>query len=729
MALGFFRRRQKMVIIIMVALMVSFLVGFQGFSMLLESDPAKEDVARTRFGEMTRGEFWSAQADLDILSSMGMVSNPWQFPEFYLLRMRNGEQAREAYALLLQEARHVGVLAGEGDVDAFFARLGYTGENYNSLISTLRASQAAWPESRIRQAVRDYVLIGKAFSEFRVNCPPSERQAAVAFRDFKEEIKVRFVRLKAADYLKEVPDPNDKKLQEHFNLYRTRFPDQTRNINDMGFGYRQPARAQVQYLFIRGDAIRRISMPSFSQVHDYFKTRADEFTKKVPATAPAGGSATQPSTQPMREVPMTFAEAKERIVEKLRAEVAAGRMDELARFLEDSRLRELAKTVDPNGLYAAARDSLLQNAEKPLATMLRGVKIDDLPLDEAVARLAEAAKLQAICYPWGTHGSDTLLPTVKVSLQADGITLGEALEKVSQQAKWPPAERGKLRWATCEGFGGVLFSVGDASGGVDFFPVQVAQTDLMTIDELGKDPVLGYASANPAGGMGLPKIVFSAKGLSTEPGEKPQIEVGKAGPRMYILGDKPGRLLWRLVEALPARSPMGMDEAPGLRQKVVDELKLTEAFKKAVEDGQKLKKGGEDVGLDLISGARKMELTTTGFFPRQTVEMQLPNVPEFGLGTPELRAYAITQAFTLVPDKPNPPPGGKPAIAVAPMPIEAEVLVMERVGYRPVVRPEYEEYGRIATAQLLHQGVQRQLEAAWFDLRAITVRVKHQWLK
>ena len=730
MALGFFRRRQKLVIIIMVALMVSFLVGSYGFNMLFSTDPMKEELGQTRYGELVRADFVAAQADLDVLGNIGLGGNPFRYPpwptemEYFLLTRRNGDRAHHAYALLLQEARSAGIVASQADVDAFFAQLGYSGEDYQSFLSTVRAA-GGWPESHVRRAIQNWLLISKAFAEFGVNCPPSEAQTALAFRNVKEEINIRVLRLKAADYLKEVPDPNEARITKHFNLYRARFPGQTRKVNDMGFGYREPGRAQIQYLLVRGDVIRRVTEPAFDQVVDYYNQHKDEFIKKVPATGSATGpAASQPSSRPAREVPMNFAEAKGRIVEKLRTEAAEARMDEVVVFAEGKVRQFLQGAGDPNQAYETVCRSMTRSAEKALATIVRGVKIADMDLDEAVARLAEAAKLKAICYPWGTHGGDTLLPTVKVSLAADGIPLGEALGSISLQAKWPAKARGKLRWATCEGFKDVLFSVGDDANGVDFFPLAARQTPLRTYKELSEDEVLGYARANPAGGQTLPQTAFSVKELSANPRERPMVQLGAAGPRMYAMGDKPGRLIWRLVAADPPHSPAMLGIEPSLRQRVVDDLKLLDAFRKAEEDAGKLKKAAETVGLETIAGARKVEVFATGFFARQKLDMSPPDLPKLELDTRELLAYVVPKVFALAPKKVDGPPAkDSPGVAVIAIPVRGEVLVVERIGFKPVLRPEYDGYGRVAVARLLHGRARQQLQALWFDLRSIFQRV------
>lgn len=732
MALGFFRRRQKMVIIIMVALMVSFLVGSYGFNMLFSTDPMKREIGRTRTGELLRRDWVFAEAELDVLAGIGLGGNPYRYPPWptemaYLLVRRNGQQDAYAYMLLLAEARGAGILVSETDVDAFFAEIGCFGDSYKQLLSELR-ERRRWTEQEVRQAVRNWLLVNKSFVESNVSCPPSEAEILLTYRDVTEQIDLRVMRLDAKDYVKDVPDPNQAAIDEHFNRYRTRFPGRTRKVDDMGFGYRQPGRARVQYLFVRGDVLERITEPASDLVIDYYNRNKSEFVKKVPigppVTRPAGGAASEPASRPTRDVRMTFAEAKEQIIEKLRSDAVQARMDGVVSLVENKVGRFLADKGDPNQAFASVREEMTRSAEKALAVVLRGVKIDGGPLDEAVARLAAAAKLRAICYPWGTHGGQTLLPSVKITLQADGITLGEALARIGEQAKWPPEGSGKLHWAMCEGFKGVLFSVGAKDRGVDFFPLSVNQTAPSTFQELSEDEILGYAFANPAGGRTLAQIAFSAKGLSTDPRETAMATVGAMGTRMYVMGDKSGRLVWRLVEIEEEHMPRELADRPELRRRVVEDLKLLAAFKKATEAAGTLKDAAETVSLEAVAEGQKKETYTTGMFARKTFSGAWSNVPKLDLPTPELRAHVISKAFSLTPKDVEPTaPKGPAAVLVVPVSVKGEVFVMERIDFRPVVRPEYEEFGRLATARFLNYSRQQALQAIWFDLRGIRQRV------
>ena len=735
MALGFFRRHQKMVIGIMVALMVAFLVGLGGVNMLLSKDPLGERLGQTRAGEFTRRDMVVAQADLAILNNIGMGQPrypAWPTQTAYeILTRYNGEQATMAYALLLVEAREAGVVVTEADVEEFFKRLRDRGVNYEELVSVLRAANRNWTEGALRGTIHNWLLINKAFVDASVGCPPSEAEVVLAYRDISEGIDLRVLRLPAEDYLKDVKEPNQDEILAHFNQYRTVVPGKASRADSFNFGYRQPGRAKMRYLLVRGDVIGRVTEPQFADVVDYYNANKSEFVKKVPvrpaptqpATRPATQPASRPATRPteFREVPMTFAEAKEQVIEKLRSQAVNLKMEEMIAQAERL-VRRAAGGGEADLAYVQARRAMTAPAEKALDANLAGVKVENKPLDEAVAELAKAAGLRAICYPWGTHGSQTLDPNVAVTVKG-ARKLREALDQISDQAKWP-----RLHWAMCQGFEGILFSVaGKAEGeGIDFFPVTaVNETPWMTFEDIFRDEVLGYAFASPAGGNTLARTVFSAKGLSPDRRQTPMIEVGAEGSRMYVLGEKPGRMLWRLLNVSPAHVPGDLNDTPGLRRQVVKDIKLMAAFKKAEQQARKMAKAAESVGLETVAEAQEKETFVTGLFPRRTPDMRWTAAGKLELDTPQLQAFVIPKAFAMAPKNVEPSARpGPPAVAIVSLPIKREVLVLERIDFRPIVRRDYEDFGRDETARLLNYRRQALLAISWFTVNNIVRRVK-----
>jgi len=753
MALGFFRRRQKMVIIIMVVLMLSFLLGGYGISAFFQRDPNKSSMGETRFGVLTLGELRSAEADLDVLRAIGLGSNlyraqDWPLELAFVQLVRNSVESKAvgAYALLLKEADAAGASVSQHDVDEFFRSLGCTDEStYKSLISSLRSGSRGWTEQFIRGAVASWLRIFKAYTDAEVDCPPSETELQVTWRDIKEEIDLNVVRFKAEDFVKGMPDPNQDIISKQFDTYRTVYPNgNQQQPGQMGFGYRQPGRAVAQYMLLSGESIGRVTEPSFDTLVDFYNRNKGEFFREAPvapATKPADANApaTKPAdaNTPTTRVGLSFAEAKAQVIDRLHDTTVRARMDELTALVETNVRLLLKSSADPNTVYQKVLDGMATPAGDMLDKQLKGLKIENVSLKDAMGRLASASGLAAICFPWGTHGDQTLLPSVKVTLTGD-MTLRKALDEVCLQVKWP-----RLEWAGCRSFNNILFSVRATGQGIDFFPVKVAETPLWTYEQFTKDEVLGSCYVNASGeGQNFAQTVFSAAGLAETPGQTALIKLGEQGRRMYLvtfkydpisgnisgnkIGSDNGRLLWRLVQVVPAHVPQMM--TPEINQQVVSDLKLQAAMKLAEKDAGTIRDGAEKVGLAAAAERMGRTILTTGLFKRRQLNMNWSIVPKLDeLDTPALEAYFIPKAFELMPKNVEPnAPAERLAIAVVPIPAKAEVLVIQRIDYKPVLRREYEDAGRLIVARFLIIQRRMLLQAAWFNDQRIRLRLDYK---
>jgi len=737
MALGFFRRRQKMVIIIMVVLMLAFLVPY-GASEFFRSDPSKASMGETRFGVLTLGEVQTAEADINALRAMGLGNDqraqqwPLELAFLQVVRGSGESEAVKAYAMLLKEADAAGVAVSQHDVDEFFRSLGCTDEStYKSLISSLRSGSRGWTEQFIRGAVAGWLRIFKAYTDAGVDCPPSETELQVTWRDVKEEIDLNVVRFKAEDFVKGVPDPNQDIISKQFDAYRTIYPNANQQQPDqMGFGYKQPGRAVAQYMLLSGEAIGRVTEPSFDTLVDYYNRNKGEFFREAPV-----GPATKPAdaNTPTMRIGLSFAEAKAQVIERLRDTTVRARMDELTALVETNVRLLLKSSADPNTVYQKVLDGMATPAGDMLDKQFKGLKIENVSLKDAMGRLASASGLAAICFPWGTHGDQTLEPSVKVTLTGD-MTLREALDEVCLQVKWP-----RLEWAGCRSFNNILFSVRATGQGIDFFPIKVAETPLWTYEQFTKDAVLGSCHVNASGeGQSFAQTVFSAAGLTETPGQAALIKIGEQGRRMYLvtfkydpisgkkIGSDNGRLLWRLVQVVPAHVPQRM--TPEINQQVVSDLKLQAAMRLAENDAGTIRDGAEKVGLAAAAQRKGLKIITTGLFSRRQPNMNWSVVPKLDeLDTPALDAYFIPKAFELMPKNVEPnAPAERLAVALVPIPAKAEVLVIQRIDYKPVLRREYEDAGRLIVARFLIIQRRMLLQAAWFNDRNIRRRLDYK---
>lgn len=739
MALGFFRRNQKIVILIMVILMVAFLVP-TGASTLLQKDPLKREIGSTKLGSLTLGELQNAMVEMQILGMLGLGNQGRQSPwptdmEFMFLRANGERGAGEAYGLLLKEARAVGVPVTEADVDNFLAQIDWPKPaRYEQLVSMIRSGSQGWTEGVLRSTIADWLRITKYRADAEIDSPPSEAEVRLIYRDVFEQIALRVAKVDANEFTKAVRDPNEDELRRQFSLYNEQFPGMAPRVTDFGFGYRQQGKAALQYLLVRGDVIQRVVEPKLSDAYDFFNQNRAAFTKEVPVTQPAtkpgdANATTKPAE--MKKVAMDFAEAKPQILERMRNDAARVKMDEVQSQVESAVRTASSSGTDPNQVYRKVLLSMEKSADSLLTKSLPAMKLTDVTLEEAVRRLAEAAAIRAIAYPWGTHGSQTLLPTVKVSIEVGGDirTLGDALKKITQDLKWP-----ELVWRTAEGFPGVLFSVAEGGKGIDFFPVKVGQEQALTFGQIAEHEIFGSAFASPSGPSpnyenAMANVVFTAEKLSPNPKQTTLVKPGETNV-MYVFGNRPGRLLFRLTAVYPSHVPTQMDAE--LRAEVARDWKLQKGYAEALASAEKLAKLAKDTGLDAAAKAQKKESQTTRLFARRRPDMNWTNVPELDAtaGTQQmtnaLREYLLTRSFELAPKDVNNFAKEPNAVGVVSVPIKKHVLVLERVDYKPLLLKDYEDFGRPTVARMLGSRRYQMTTAWWFSMNGIRERLDYR---
>jgi len=752
MALGFFRRRQKMVVIIMVLLMVSFLIGGMGFDMLLgRGSPDDLVVGTTRTGEITQGDLRVAQADIGLLRDTFGLGNPYRVnlvaydTEFFLLMQNGDRRAVDTYAMLLEEAARADIPVTEKDVTEFFISLGIAESDYDKLMAELSTGRRAMPERQVRAVAARWLMVHKTFQRALVGAPPSEPDLAHTFRDLKEQIKLSLVKIPAEKFLDDVPPPrdDDARLAEHFNKHRAKTPDTYAGPSSLGFGYRQPDRVQILSMHIREDAVRQaIAQIGVEEdtVLRYFERHKAEFTKQVPlesesrpATAPAAATqtapATEPATQPSEPEPvktrteyLTYAEAHPQIIELISTDRARAKVDEITTRCEEL-IRQHPGPEETGGqnAYEWARSRLMRPADDVVNAGIGSVNILHLPLRDAVAELARKAGIKAICFPWGKHEDAELAPDVLVTLKAESIALGDALNRLSLQVKWPA-----LTWELCTEIDGVLF----AASGVDYSPIRVKQTDMLDLKQFSDDPLLSMCAAPAPTSIPLWMAAFSAKEFPRSRWAVPsRVSIGKDGMRMMVAGDGGGRLQWRLLKAAPAHSSPTFAEAlvqadrdPIMRrtiERAKKDLRVKLAFERVRDYADRIATPAE---LEEAVERDKLETVETDMFSRRTSE-GWTDLPELNLPTQEIRAEFIRQAFSLAPKDPDAEhPEKSDRIVTVLLPSRRMAVIMRRIGYTPPYRQDYEEQKSYIAFIVLGQR-QRAILQYWFSYAGIVDRV------
>ena len=634
MALGFFRKWQKMIIVIMVVLMLSFLVGGTGMRILCA--PGSRDFARgkSKHGDLTQGQASWAEADMrDLAMFLRMDLRSFEFTQL----RQNDADAPMAYALLLQEARAGGHKVSEAEVDGYLAGIGLKpGEaEYRQLLGRINKRKSGTTEPRLRAALGRWLTVLRSYQAYHVASPPSEVRLRKLFRDLNEKLTLRILKIPAEKYAPDVLAPTPQQIKQQFNSYRTARPGVYPKADSFGFGYAQPARVAVSYLLVNNDVIARVTRPADRDVREYFRENSRDFTKEVPVTtqpaAPttAPGATTQPKVE-TRTVPMDIDEAWDQVVDRLSNRAAESRIEEFIQLIQTSVETQLGYTSADTELYKKVYDKLIDSSQAAgaLSKSIRGDDIAALrgkTLDKAIPALAAAAGLDAICYPWGTTGEFSVSKDVRIpeSLQADGPrTLGAILDEITRlvfttakekleaipaakdTATTKPDEKTadpkapqypKLKWTACRGFAKVLFPLSDNEG-MTLLPIGTGQTALLDAGKLSENKDIGMAQSSRRGrGQSLPQAALKAKPLVP-------------GQVMYTFGG--ARILWQVVKAQPAA--VLKEPTAAVTEQVIEDYKLLAGYMTpALRAADAIAEKARTVGLEAAGKAAKMETIVT----------------------------------------------------------------------------------------------------------------------
>lgn len=668
-AFGFFRRRQKMVLWIMVILMVAFLIptGLRGLS---ESNPAKEVIGSAGETEITVGARREASTSLELYRRLGLTQGNYAIVPLQVFLME-AERSRRGdsdpslhWALLVQEARSMGMAPTKAQLNQFLASRELSGGHLREAASRMGKD---FTESQARNELADLVAVLQAFGSSAVNTWPSLPELRHIYVEIREKIQVATASVPAKNFLAQVGEPTKDDIDAWFKLYRNLLPDDPTNRTEFGFGYSLPDRVKVQYVLINTQAVQEAIEPSPEQMRDYWQRYKGQITIKVPASAPATAPADGDKAPEFVDVPAEkFSQAMEVIRQTLRTQMAESKITELV-----ARVRELSdrfsKEPDP---YAKVVEAMILPADSLLATKVEGIEAGGMTLSQAIDRLSNVTKVQ-IVYPFGKHGDMTLDGQLKVAANAkwNGKTLGAVLAEIAQAHKFPP-----MHWVTCDGLGNSIF----ASAPVNMAPLRAGDSGLVALSKIAEDPLLAKASTNKEAaaarsGEGLVEIVASAFGPEGE--QTRAIQPGEEFRQtMYVGGSDEGRLLWRLAVLARAESPAEL--TGDLRAQVVRDWKIQQAFNKAYAAAQEIAKEVEK-GANLETLAKAQGLTY------EKLNLLSRTDPEARVMAPAFvqRAFSL---FPADPDRPDP----RPAVTVAPLYRQQKAAVLERLAFEPAVKSE-----------------------------------------
>jgi hypothetical protein len=286
------------------------------------------------------------------------------------------------------------------------------------------------------------------------------------------------------------------------------------------------------------------------------------------------------------------------------------------------------------------------------------------------------------------------------------------LEKVGEAAGMAGA-----KWVTCRGFTDTIFP----SAPIDLSPVVAARTGMIGLEELDKDATLRVSLLDETPQLGeYRSVAWIVRTAEEFGGRENLIAKGKDFRQaMFVIGPRPGRLLWRLADAERSHS-LKTDVPPAdIRPQVVADVKTAKAFVLATRAAKALAEsaGSDPAKLEDLSKAAKHMVTDSGPLTRRQWDREsgrlFPSyVPGVGINPSVLEAaFAGLESSAAATQ-----PAGQEAtgVQVVPVPRQKEVVLLCRTAHRPATEEDFEAWRPLVSAILMSQRANWE-QVAWFS--------------
>jgi len=195
-------------------------------------------------------------------------------------------------------------------------------------------------------------------------------------QDLIARLGITAVRIPAANFAEDAPEPTDEQLQQLFEKFRDDLPGEG---EPYGLGYRRPAQVRLEYLEVPFSKLREAVTVEEVDALEYYRENKLDFM-----IMPEGDPGTDETPEPRQ---LSYEEARDRVIRQLqieRAEALGARIvsEARARLIEDARslkseggFRIVPDDWEPMPLSELAND--LQERFDILPTVRR---LDDRPL-------------------------------------------------------------------------------------------------------------------------------------------------------------------------------------------------------------------------------------------------------------------------------------------------------------------------------------------------------------
>lgn len=175
-------------------------------------------------------------------------------------------------------------------------------------------------QQAVNDALRSLLMVSESFARVATAARVSQPQREYELATRLQQMRMKVVPFAAANYMDQVQPPTPEEAKQHFEKYKDVDATTARPTKDnpFAFGYRFPDRAQVQYLMVPEEGVRKAVEASQSpdrwriEATKYYLQHKSEFTTTTQPTGDALGlekSKPVATTRPFAEVEKEATEA------------------------------------------------------------------------------------------------------------------------------------------------------------------------------------------------------------------------------------------------------------------------------------------------------------------------------------------------------------------------------------------------------------------------------------
>ena len=313
------KNERKVMTVVVILIMIAFIGGTALQQLMSRVDPMKKTVAfYGQENKITPMDLRAAQSELEVLKVLGM---PGLFvgmndisAEFLGQILFGSDSQMSVYVSDMMKQRIVqGQLSAKiSDVDKFFLQAGGRSEVYWLLLKAeARSAGCVIPLERARSTLRviipqlmqgsdagqvvDAIVARHRVTEEQIMSTVADLLGILSYSKMVtgneeltiaqirsaigrggEKIDAEFIKIDAANFIDQVDARSNEKLAEQFNLYKTTTSGLYSDDNPFGFGYKLPAMAALEYIFVKLEDVKAlVEDAAQEEMEDFYRQNRD----------------------------------------------------------------------------------------------------------------------------------------------------------------------------------------------------------------------------------------------------------------------------------------------------------------------------------------------------------------------------------------------------------------------------------------------------------------------